>query len=35
MEFRTVEIDDDREAAVFEIYAAFVLNTPYNSFAMS
>ena len=35
MEFRAVEIEEDREAAVFEIYAAFVLNTPYNSFATS
>jgi hypothetical protein len=35
MEFRTVKIEDDREAAVFEIYAAFVLNTRFNSFATS
>jgi hypothetical protein len=35
MEFRTVEIEEDRESAVFEIYAAFVLATPYNSFATS
>lgn len=35
MDFRTVEIEDDRESAVFEIYAAFVLNTQYNSFATS
>ena len=35
MEFRTVEIDDDRESYVFELYAAFVLDTPYNSFATS
>jgi hypothetical protein len=35
MEFRTVDIDDDRESYVFELYAAFVLDTPYNSFATS
>jgi len=35
MEFRTVDIEDDRECAVFEVYAAFVLGTPYNSFATS
>lgn len=35
MEFRVVEITDDRLAAVFEIYAATVLDTPYNSFATS
>lgn len=35
MEFRVVEIEDDRESAVFEVYAAYVLQTPYNSFATS
>lgn len=35
MEFRIVRIDDDRVAAVFEIYAATVLGTPWNSFATS
>jgi hypothetical protein len=35
MEFRTVDIEDDRECAVFEVYTAFVLATPYNSFATS
>lgn len=35
MEFRVVEIDDDRLAAVFEIYAATVLKTEANSFATS
>jgi hypothetical protein len=35
MEFRVVEIEDDRESAVFEVYAAYMLKTPYNSFATS
>jgi hypothetical protein len=35
MEFRLVEIEDDRESAVFEVYAAYVLQTQYNSFATS
>ncbi|MGO9751306.1 MAG: hypothetical protein ACLP22_07310 [Solirubrobacteraceae bacterium] len=35
MEFRIVEIEDDRESAVFEVYAAYMLQTPYNSFATS
>lgn len=35
MEFRVVNIEEDRESAVFEVYAAFVLATPYNSFATS
>lgn len=35
MEFRVIEIEDDRASAVFEVYAAFVLATPYNSFATS
>ena len=35
MEFRVVEVVEDRESAVFEVYAAFVLATPYNSFATS
>jgi hypothetical protein len=35
MEFRSVEIEDDRESAVFEVYAAYMLETPYNSFATS
>jgi hypothetical protein len=35
MDFRVVEIEDDRESAVFEVYAAFVLATSYNSFATS
>ena len=35
MEFRLVEIEDDRESAVFEVYAAYILRTPYNSFATS
>jgi hypothetical protein len=35
MEFRVIEIEVDREAAVFEVHAAFVLATPYNSFATS
>lgn len=35
MEFRVIEIEVDRESAVFEVYAAFVLATPYNSFATS
>ena len=35
MEFRVVQIAEDRESAVFEVYAAFVLATPYNSFATS
>lgn len=35
MEFRVVEIDDDPMAYAFELYAAFVLDTPYNSFATS
>ena len=34
MEFRVVEIDDDRLAAVFEVYAATVLKTE-NSWATS
>lgn len=35
MEFRIIEITNDRLAAVFEIYAATVLRTRYNSFATS
>jgi hypothetical protein len=35
MEFRVVEIEDDRESAVFEVYTAYMLRTPYNSFATS
>jgi hypothetical protein len=35
MDFRVVEIEDNRESAVFEVYAAFVLATSYNSFATS
>lgn len=35
MEFRVVRIDDERLAYVFELYAAWVLQTPYNSFATS
>lgn len=35
MEFRVVEIPDDPEAYAFEVYAASVLETPYNSFATS
>ncbi len=35
MEFRVLEIEDDRESAVFEVYAAYMLKTPYNSFATS
>lgn len=35
MEFRIVRIDDERVAYVFELYAAWVLETPYNSFATS
>jgi len=35
MEFRIVQIDDERVGYVFELYAAWVLETPYNSFATS
>jgi hypothetical protein len=35
MDFRVVRIDDDRLAAVFEVYASTVLRTPWNSFATS
>lgn len=35
MDFRTVEINDERVSYVFELYAAWVLETPYNSFATS
>ena len=35
MDFRTVEINDERVSYVFEVYAAWVLETPYNSFAPS
>lgn len=35
MDFRAVEISDERLAYVFELYAAWVLETPYNSFATS
>lgn len=35
MAFRIVQIDDERLAYVFELYAAWVLETPYNSFATS
>ena len=35
MEFRIVQIDDERVAYLFELYAAWVLETPYNSFATS
>ncbi len=32
MQVQVVEITDDYEQAMFEIYAAYVLNTPYNEF---
>ena len=35
MDFQVVPIEQDRESAVFEVYAAFVLATPFNSFATS
>jgi hypothetical protein len=35
MDFQVVPIGEDRESAVFEVYAAFVLATPFNSFATS
>lgn len=35
MDFRVVNIEDDRESAVFEVYAAFVLATPYNSLQLA
>jgi hypothetical protein len=35
MEFRVVDIEDDRESAVLEVYAAYMLRTPYNTFATS
>jgi len=35
MEFRVTAITDDHECTVFEVYCAFVLATPYNSFATS
>jgi len=35
MRFQTIGIELDRESAVFEVYAAYVLATPYNSFATS
>jgi len=35
MDFQAVEINDERVSYVFELYAAWVLETPYNSFATS
>lgn len=35
MDFQTVEINDERVSYVFELYAAWTLETPYNSFATS
>ncbi len=32
MQVRVIEIEDEYEQAMFEIYAAYVLSTPYNTF---
>jgi len=32
MHIRVVEIEDDHEQTVFEVYAALALGTPYNKF---
>ena len=35
MQFRVVEVADAIEQAVFEVYAALKLETPYNNFKTS